>query len=88
MSIYATGKHSSAVCDVCGFTYPYLTMRENSYGLWVCPTDWEGNFDRKNHPQNDAPPVSPDPQALEHPRPDVNVETSSTWTVSLTTYVG
>ena len=87
MSIYASGKHSKAVCDICGFTYPYNTLKENSYGLWVCPTDWEGGYDLVNHPQNQAPDIGYDAQALEHPRPDVNVEVSSSWSVSSTTYV-
>ena len=51
----AVGKKSLAVCDICGFVYPHSVMKRNSYGLIVCPTDYDGAYDEKNHPQNRAP---------------------------------
>ena len=47
----AVGKRAKAVCDVCGFVYPHNVMKLNSYGLLVCPTDFDGAYDEKNHPQ-------------------------------------
>ena len=51
----ATQKNALAVCDMCGFVYPHRVMRLNSYGLLVCPQDFEGQYDLKNHPQNKVP---------------------------------
>lgn len=47
-------KRAWGVCDVCGFRYRHRYLKKNSYNLLVCPTDWEGQFDKKNHPQNRA----------------------------------
>ena len=51
----ATQKNALAVCDECGFVYPHRVMRLNSYGMLVCPQDFEGQYDLKNHPQNKIP---------------------------------
>ena len=64
----AVGKKSLAVCDICGFVYPHSVMKRNSYGLIVCPTDYDGAYDERNHPQNRAPDVRDDP-AIRDPRP-------------------
>jgi hypothetical protein len=64
----ATGRKALAVCDICGFVYPHSSMKRNSYGLIVCPTDFDGAYDEKNHPQNRAPDVSDNP-AIRDPRP-------------------
>ena len=65
----ATQKNALAVCDMCGFVYPHRVMRLNSYGLLVCPQDFEGQYDLKNHPQNRVPNVTDNP-AIRNPRPD------------------
>ena len=39
-----------AMCDTCGFVYQRSVMRLNSYGLLVCPEDFEGQYDLKNSP--------------------------------------
>ena len=39
-------------CDVCGFEYRRNVMKKNSYGMLVCPEDYEGIYDSKSHPQN------------------------------------
>lgn len=83
---FAKGRESRAVCDMCGFQYPYLSLKRTSYGTWVCPTDYDGQYDLQNHPQNKPPPYKPDPEGLEHPRPDVVLATSgdSSWTPTST----
>ena len=51
----ASAKNALAMCDICSFVYPHRLMQMNSYGLLVCPEDFEGQFDLKNHPQNKVP---------------------------------
>ena len=53
----ATNKRALAICDICGFQYPHRVMRMNSYGMLVCPEDWEGAYDLKNSPLNKSPNV-------------------------------
>ena len=48
----ATQRNALAQCDICGFVYPHRVMRLNSYGLVVCPQDFEGQFDLKNNHLN------------------------------------
>ena len=65
----ASNKNALAMCDTCGFVYPHRIMQMNSYGMLVCPEDFEGQFDLKNHPQNHVPDVRDNPAIL-NPRPD------------------
>jgi len=65
----ATNKNAIAVCDTCGFVYPHRVMRMNSYGMLVCPQDFEGRYDLKNSPLNKIPNVRDDP-AIKNPRAD------------------
>ena len=80
----ASNKNALAMCDICGFVYPHRVMQMNSYGMLVCPEDFEGQFDLKNHPQNKVPDVRDNPAIL-NPRPDTGgrnltwSEASSTW---------
>ena len=73
----ATGKRAKAVCDICGFVYPHNVMKKNSFGLLVCPRDFDGAFDEKNHPQNKAPDVKDD-ETIKDPRPTQN-EAFTSW---------
>ncbi len=57
------------MCDTCGFVYPHRVMKLNSYGMLVCPQDFDGQYDLKNHPQNKVPDVRDDP-TIRNPRPD------------------
>jgi len=66
----ASTKNAIAMCDICGFVYPHRQMRMNSYGMLVCPEDFEGQYDLKNHPQNSVPDVRDNPAIL-NPRPDI-----------------
>ena len=65
----ASNKNALAMCDTCGFVYAHRVMRLNSYGMLVCPEDFEGQFDLKNSPLNKIPNIRDDP-AIRNPRPD------------------
>ena len=58
------------LCDICGFRYELRTLKKNSYGMMVCPSDYEGKFDQKNHPQNRIARVTDD-YVVKDPRPQV-----------------
>ena len=62
---FATGKYSQDICDRCGYQYPYLDLKKEWNGLFVCPECFE-----PKHPQLDPPYSRPDPEALQNPRPD------------------
>ena len=53
-------------------------MKLNSYGLLVCPEDYEGAYDLKNNPQNKAPDVKDD-EAIRNARPPANDERNLLW---------
>lgn len=68
---FASGKHSIAECDRCGFQFKLsalrtLVVKTKRVNLLVCQTCWE-----EDHPQLRLGmyPVS-DPQAVRNPRPD------------------
>lgn len=65
----ATTKRNLGECDVCGFEYPYRELRMNSFGLLVCPEDYDGQYDLKNHPQNRNIRLQ-DEETIKNPRPD------------------
>ena len=62
---FAIGKNSQAICDRCGYQYPYLELRKEWNGLRTCPECFE-----PKHPQLDPPYHGLDPEALKNPRPD------------------
>jgi hypothetical protein len=74
----ATDKKAIAICDVCGFQYPHRILKKNSYGLLVCPTDYDGAYDLKNHPQNKTPNVKDD-ERIRDARPASTAERNSLW---------
>tara|TARA_R110000803_G_scaffold136128_1_gene203103 strand:- start:126 stop:338 length:213 start_codon:yes stop_codon:yes gene_type:complete len=53
-------------------------MKLNSYGMLVCPTDYDGIYDLKNHPQNRIPNVRDNP-AIRNPRPELNNDRNIAW---------
>ena len=61
---YASGKHSLARCDRCGFVEKYLDLKQEWNGLKVCHECFE-----PKHPQLDPRPYRTDPEALRDPRP-------------------
>jgi len=74
----ASNRRALAICDTCGFRYPHRVMKLNSYGMLICPTDYEGAFDLKNHPQNRVPNVRDNP-AIRNPRPELNNDRNIAW---------
>ena len=74
----ASTKRALAICDTCGFRYPHRVLKMNSYGMLVCPTDYDGAYDLKNHPQNKTPDVRDNP-AIRNPRPELHAERNLDW---------
>ena len=64
MTKFATGKHSLAISDRSGQAFPYLEMVKEWNGAWVHFSEYE-----PKQPQLQPKPVSADPQALKHARP-------------------
>lgn len=87
MSVFATDRIALAICDRCGQRSPHRMMRMETNKSLVCQICFDGNYDIINHPLNYPPPVSPDPEAIENPRPDSGgrSDADGTWTVTLTT---
>lgn len=72
-SRFASGKHSIAECDICGFRYKLtqlktLVIKTKNVMIKACPECWN-----PDHPQLQLGmyPVN-DPQAVREPRPDVS----------------
>ena len=63
------------ICDICGFRYELRELKKNSYGMMVCPHDFEGAYDMKNHPQNRKIKVLDDENVTD-PRPLVTLPIS------------
>ena len=74
----AVGKNTIVECDVCGFEYKRNVMKKNIYGLMVCPQDYEGGYDLKNHPQNKNPRVA-ESFFIRDVRPESNVDRNLDW---------
>ena len=62
---YANGKFAVAICDYCGFQFPYKTLRKNWKGFMVCPEDFE-----PKSPQIEPLNYRGDAIALRDPRTD------------------
>jgi|TARA_E500000318_G_C3530322_1_gene200190 hypothetical protein len=65
-----------AICDVCGFQYKLRELKKNSYGMMVCPKDFEGKYDASNHPQNKRISVLDDESVFD-PRPLESLKVST-----------
>jgi hypothetical protein len=70
---FAVGKYSEAICDRCGFEVKYLELVEEWNGLLVCPECYE-----PKHPQLEPTYSSADAQALQNPRPQVQLAVTVT----------
>jgi len=75
----ARGKYVKAECDICGFSYSRSKLRKNSFGLWVCPNDWDGAYDRVIHPQNKTPDMRDRSNFVMNARPDPNIDRNINW---------
>ena len=71
-------KNVLGICDTCGFRYKLNQLKKNSYGMMVCPTDFEGQFDLKNHPQNRSPRID-ERYYIKNARPENNSDRNVTW---------
>ncbi len=81
----ASNKRALAICDTCGFQYPHRVLKMNSYGMLVCPTDYEGAYDLKNHPQNRTANVRDD-ESIRNPRPPLNNDRNIIWNDATNTW--
>ena len=61
---YANGKYAIAISDRSGLQFPYYEIVKELNGMWVHTSEYEPKA-----PQLMPHEHSPDPQALEHPRP-------------------
>ncbi len=62
---FASGKYALAICDRCGFQYPYVALRKEWTGFKTCPECYE-----PKHPQLEPKRNVGDRIALREPRPD------------------
>jgi hypothetical protein len=64
MARFANGNFAIAICDRCGFQYPYTALQKQWNGFRNCYECWDSK-----HPQLE--PIFPptEPQALFEPRP-------------------
>ena len=69
---YAVGKYAKAICDRCGFEYPYLELQEEWNGQKTCPECYESK-----HPQLTPSPPPADAEALYQPRVFRKIESVS-----------
>jgi hypothetical protein len=74
----ASNKNAYGLCDVCGWRYPLKVLRKNSYNSLVCPTDYEGRYDAKNHPQNFSAKGG-DNDSVKNARPELNNDRDVVW---------
>lgn len=69
---YASGQWAIAICDRCGWKYPWKALAtEPGTGWKVCSTCNDGRWSLVAHPQN-YPAVGTDAIALPWARPDQN----------------
>ena len=78
----AVGKNIIVECDVCGFEYRRNVMKKNSYGLNVCPSDFERD-DLKSHPQNKNPKIREN-FFIKDIRPESNIDRNLDWEDTVT----
>lgn len=70
---YASGKHTQAICDRCGFTYKLkalknISIKDTLTNIMVCKDCWE-----PSHPQLQLGKFAiSDAQAVRNPRPDIH----------------
>ena len=65
---FAVGRYSQAICDRWGFRTEYLELSKEWNGLLVCQECFE-----PKHPQLEPTNSTADAEALENPRPQVQL---------------
>lgn len=78
-------KNVYGLCDTCGFRYKLNQLKKNSYGMMVCPTDWDGSYNIQNHPQNKSPRID-EREFIRDIRPDPNTDRNGTWQSQATAF--
>lgn len=81
----ATNKDVFGLCDSCGFRYKLSQLKKNSYGLMICPTDWDGRYDLKSHPQNKSARID-ERYMIKDTRPDPNTDRNGSWNAVTITF--
>lgn len=71
-------KNVFGICDTCGFRYKLNQLKKNSYGMMQCPTDFDGAYDLKNHPQNKSPRID-ERYFIQDARPENNDDRNIIW---------
>jgi rubredoxin len=74
----AKSRNVFGLCDICGFRYRLNQLKKTSYGAMVCPTDYDGAYDLKNHPQNKAPNTRRE-IFIQNARPDPRTDIQANW---------
>lgn len=69
MPKFASGKWAYGISDRSGQRYRLRDMRKEWNGLLVGKDEWEAK-----HPQLEPLRVHPDPEALQNPRPEQNLD--------------
>jgi len=73
--MFSSGKNALAICERCGFSYPYQSIVcESGTSRRVCPDCDDGIYSLISHPQNYPKVYVEESQGLEHPRPDVPMD--------------
>jgi len=72
---FATGKHSRAMCDICGDEVAYKELKKQWDGFMTC-----GECFDVRHPQDFPRRHSADKEALRNPRVDNNDQDASIYT--------
>ena len=81
MGNFSKGTKARAMCDRCDWEYAYLDLKLEWTGLRVCKTCWDPKT-ALEFPTN----FPADPEALENPRPDNDVEAGD-GTISIPTII-
>ena len=74
----AVSNRAPGICDNCGFRYKLIQLRFTSYNTRVCPSCWDGRFDKVNSPLN-KPAYIPEDPMLKDPRPPANTDRNVSW---------
>ncbi|MEK9918813.1 MAG: hypothetical protein VW496_05410 [Pelagibacteraceae bacterium] len=74
----ASNKNAYGLCDICGWRYPLKDLKFDTARNLVCPTDFDGAFDKINHPQNFTANLTEN-IVVRNPRPDPNIDRNLEW---------
>ena len=81
MARWASGKHSRAICDKCGFEVSYRSLKKEWTGIMACPQCWDPKHPALNPVRNLS-----DPEAIRDPRGESDTGATSFPTAVDTNY--